>query len=89
VYNYAIENIDPELYNKIVFGMPIGLSASHANVCTLKETARKLVAAFTAQLCANGQLLDSGLPCDVTAVRKKSEEYDCSAPRSPHDAAVP
>lgn len=86
VYNYAIENLDPELYNKIVFGMPIGLSASHANVCTLKETARKLVAAFTAQLCANGQLLDSGLPCDVTAARKKSEEYDCSAPGSSPDA---
>ena len=89
VFNYAIEELDPDLYKKIVFGMPIGLSASHLDVCTLKETAHKLVAAMTAQLCASGQLLDSGLVCDVTAATKKSEEYDCSAPAPSHAAAAP
>jgi hypothetical protein len=89
VYNYAIEELDPELYKKIVYEMPIGLSASHSDICILKETARKLVAAMTAQLCANGQLLDLGLSCDGTSVRNKSEEYDCSKLDSSNSATAP
>jgi hypothetical protein len=89
VYNYAIEELDPELYKKIVYEMPIGLSASHSDICILKETARKLVAAMTAKLCTNGQLLDLGLSCDGTAVRNKSEEYDCSKLDSSNSATAP
>ncbi len=78
LYNYPVEKLDPDLYERIVYEMPLGLSASKSDVCALKETARKLVNTMSAELCARGELLDTGLACDATRPSEPDEEYDCA-----------
>lgn len=77
VYNYAIEQLDPALYMRITKEMPLGLNLSHRDLCTLRDTARTLIARMSAELCTDGELLETGIVCEPA--RSRASEYDCSA----------
>ncbi|HXV24478.1 MAG TPA: patatin-like phospholipase family protein [Alphaproteobacteria bacterium] len=76
VYNYAIEQLDRELYKRITRDMPLGLNVAHRDLCVLRQTARTLVGRMSAELCRDGRLLDTGIACAPSSVL--SDEYDCA-----------
>ena len=75
----AIQNIDPELYHRILTEMPLGLGMSKDNVCVLRQVAHKLAATMAGELCSNGQFLDRGFACDPTRPPDTEHAYSCDA----------
>jgi hypothetical protein len=80
VYDYAIQNIDPQLYHRIVTGMPLGLDVSKDDVCVLRQAAHVLATTMAAELCSSGQFLDRDFACDPGRPPDTGHAYPCDGP---------